>query len=79
MRSGLYLLSGAAIGIAFASFLLWMPTANAPSSADQNVMLKAEYENSSTNAGRLSRNAIHSERNIRVILPSPYAGADPAL
>ena len=70
MRNGLYLLSGAAVGIAAATFLTLMPSVNAQKGADQNLMFTAEL-NETVLEDR--KDVSSPDHTIRVILPSPYA------
>jgi hypothetical protein len=70
MQNSLYLLSGAAVGIAAATFLILMPSVNSKPGSDQHLMFTAELNEVALE----DRQDISSpDRTIRVILPSPYA------
>jgi hypothetical protein len=88
MRSELYLLSGAAIGMAAAFVLIIAQPGEVGGSStemnsysvelDQSVMMTAERQTAP--AGTIIKNSPMtslSDREVRVILPSPYEGVSP--
>ncbi len=87
MRSELYLLSGAAVGMAAAVILIFAQPGETDiaSSSDAAKTFTAELDRSTTMSmehamapvalPRESPEAVVNEREVRVILPSPYAGS----
>lgn len=88
MRSELYLLSGAAVGMAAAVILIFAQPGetNISSSSGAAKTFTAELDRSTTMSmehamapvarpGESGPEAVLEEREVRVILPSPYAGS----